>query len=199
MVIRSIVLSLFFCFLPGCSWLVPDHDKDYLTASELPPLKLPSDLANAPVADAVPAPETPEKESLEPEPDHQSMPPVSEGGMIQLNQPFAKAWVMTLKALNRLKLEVFNRNRKQGIFRFIHSFMEHELAKDRGWWEDLMYFFTGEGKLREREYMLRLIPADGVTRLYLLDDKGNPLSDSASLQLLNHIRDKLTELSTETE
>ncbi len=127
------------------------------------------------------------------------MPPVSEGGMIQLNQPFAKAWVMTLKALNRLKLEVFNRNRKQGIFRFIHSFMEHELAKDRGWWEDLMYFFTGEGKLREREYMLRLIPADGVTRLYLLDDKGNPLSDSASLQLLNHIRDKLTELSTETE
>ncbi|GEM_PF-3574985 len=197
MIIRWLAIFLCYFLLFGCSRLVPDHDKDYLTAQSLPPLKLPPDLASAPVAGAIPA-----REIIKTEPSevtHETPPTVSEGGFIQLDQPFSKAWTMTLKALDRLKLEIFKRDRKQGIFRFIHSAAEKELAEDRGWWGDLMYFFTGEGKLREREYMLLLSPTDGVTRLYLLDDKGRPLSDSESLQLLHRIQEKLTELSTEIE
>lgn len=189
-----LLVSLLFS---GCSWLAPDRDKAYLEAHQVPPLKLPPDLADAQIPGAVTI-TTPPPEAAEeiPEPDTQPRPSDQEAPFIELRQPYGKAWPMTLKALNHLKLEVFDQNRRQGYFRFIHSRAEQQLEEDRGLWGDFLYFFTGAESLREREYTLRLYPAEGGTYLYLLDNEGNPMNDEESVKLLNRIQEKLAEFQS---
>ena len=160
----------------------------------LPPLKLPKDLIE---------PQTPSLEEIEPPsviPSQEPSVPLSEvtdtaAHYIELPQPFAPAWADVITALNRLAIEITEMDANRGLIRIIHSSTEEELAQDRGFWEDLLYFFTGEGKLHEQEYQLLLAPVDDHSRLYILDDEGNPIDDPVTLQLLQDLKQTLATLT----
>ncbi len=175
--------------LTGCAWLVPDKEKEYLHhARQLPPLRIPES-----------APQTPRLEALGPAPAVPTRPPpplappqVGKAPFIELPRPFSQAWVSAIEALNRERLEITDRDPRRGVLRFFHSEAEAELARDRGMWEDLLYFFGQGARLREHEYQLVLQPAgDEKTRLYLFDAAGRPLTDAEAMKLLKRLQHAL--------
>ncbi|GAB4356252.1 MAG: hypothetical protein Kow0060_08720 [Methylohalobius crimeensis] len=183
------LLLLLAALLGGCSWLIPDREKQYLQARQLPPLKLPADTGSAdrgiqPPPPAVPAQTPPPLPTV----------PNSTAPYIELAQPFTEAWVSTLKALNRLRLEITERDPDRGRIGIVYTPAEEELAEPGGWWEDILYFFTGAGTLREENYQLLLQPSDDTTRLYLLDSEGKPRTDPLTMDLLERLKQTLATL-----
>ncbi len=176
--------------LGGCSWLVPDKEKELLAVQPLPPLKLPPASRTLPELEAVKPPP-----AVPPPPRPDTRQPL-ETLYLDLPQPFAEAWVHTLQALDRLRLEITGRDPDRGILRIVESAAEAKLAQDRGWWEDLLYFFGKGAQLREREYQLVLQPADDHTRLFLLDAAGRPLQDERARRLLARLQQTLATLET---
>ncbi len=174
--------------LGGCAWLVPDREQEYLQARQLPPLKLPAEVDTSLTIQPPPALPTQPPPLLPTAPDD-TVP------YIELKQPFAAAWVTTLKALNLLRLELTGRDLTQGSLEFLYTPAEQELATDRGWLGDLLYFITGAETLREQKYRLLLQPQDRTTRLYLLDPEGKPRTDQTSLGLLEQLKQALATLS----
>lgn len=176
--------------LTGCTWLVPDREQEYLKVRPLPPLKLPAELPAAPSAAIQPPIASP----VQPPP---SAPQAStlDAPYIELNQPIAQAWVSTLKALNLLRLELTRRNLQQGSLDIVYTSKETELSEDRGTLEDLLYFFTGAGKLHEEKYRLQLEPVGNTTRIYLLDTEGKPGTSKTALDLLERLKQTLATLT----
>ncbi|BCX81348.1 outer membrane protein assembly factor BamC [Methylomarinovum caldicuralii] len=168
--------------LSGCSWLVPDKEKELLAIRPLPALKLPPASGTVPTLEAVKPP------PVVPTPPRIPATATLETLYIDLDQPFAEAWVHTLQALDRLELEITGRDPNRGVLHIIESAAEAELAQDRGWWGDLLYFFGRGAQLREREYQLVLQPAGDQTRLFLLDTDGRPLQDERARQLLQRLQ-----------
>lgn len=173
----------------GCAWLVPDREKEYLKARQLPPLKLPAELNTAAGLTIQPPLAVPAQP-----PPLLPTAPADTAAYIELNQPFASAWVTTLKALNLLKLELTRRDLQRGSLEFVYTPLEQELAEDRGWWEDLLYFIPGAETVREQKYQLLLQPVDSATRLYLLDADGKPRTDQTTLDLLEQLKQTLATL-----
>jgi len=179
---HSLVLAA--AVFAGCAWLVPDREREYLTVSELAPLRLPT------ATDSSGLPSLPEA-LPEPPPSTPSLPATAP--YLKLDQPFAQAWVSVLKALNLLRLELVRQDLNQGSLEFFYTPQEAELAEDKGLKEDLLYFFTGTGKVRELRYRLQLVPQDHTTQVYLLDPEGNPPQTSeTSLKLLKLLEQTLT-------
>ncbi len=177
--------------LCGCSWLLPNREKEYLSVQPLPPLKLPPDLtqSQAPTLEDIRPPAVVPAESPSiPKPEGSD----TSAHYIELPQPFSQAWISVIKALDRLSIEITDRDADRGVFHIIHSTTEQKLAQDRGMWEDLLYFFTGEGELHERRYQVLLAPAGDKTRIYLLDAKGNPIDDPETLELLEQLKKTLS-------
>lgn len=182
------LIWLLLAILNGCSWLVPDKEKEYLLHPEqLPPLRLPEKTARAPRLEALKPP--PALPSQPPPP--LAPPQVGKAPFIELPQPFPEAWVSAIKALDRERLEIVERDPERGVLRFLHTEAQAELAQDRGIWEDLLYFFGKGARLREREYQLVLQPVEGKTRLYLFDAKGLPLTDPETMKLLERLQHAL--------
>lgn len=187
---RGCWLLLVPAVLGGCSWLAPDREQEYLKVRRLPPLKLPTEID----AGATLTIQPPHALPTQP-------PPLAATTLtatalyIELNQPLAEAWVTTLKALNLLRWELTKRDPQQGSLELVHTPAEQELAEDRGWQEDLLYFITGAGALREEKYRLLLVPAGNATRLYLLDREGKPRTDQTTLNLLEQLKQTLATLA----
>ncbi len=182
------LLCLVLAFLAGCAWLVPDKEKEYLLHPEqLPPLRLTEDATRIPRLEALkPPPAVPTRP-----PPPLAPPQVGKAPFIELPQPFSEAWVSTIKALNRERLEIIDRDPERGVLRILHSEAQAKLAQDRGIWEDLLYFFGKGARLRERGYQLVLQPVEGKTRLYLFDAKGLPLTDPEAIRLLERLQHAL--------
>lgn len=185
-------LGLFVAaWLTSCAWLVPDREREYLSVRPLPPLKLPAESVGL-----SPTIQPPAAVPAQPPPPLPTAP-ADAAAFIELNQPFQAAWVTTLKALNLLRLEQTGRDPERGILRLVYtsSAVEEELAQDRGWLGDLLYFFTATETLREQKYQLLLQPSDSTTRLYLLDPEGRPRTDEATLELLERLKQTLATLA----
>ncbi|BCX88177.1 outer membrane protein assembly factor BamC [Methylomarinovum tepidoasis] len=176
----------------SCSWLVSDKEKELLAVRPLPPLKLP------PASRAVPTLEAVKPPPAVPKPPRADAAATLDTLYLDLQQPFADAWIHILQALDQLQLEIIGRDPERGVLRIIESAAETELAQDRGLWEDLLYFFGKGAKLREREYQLVLQPADGHTRLFLLDADGHPLQDERARRLLKRLQRTLATIEIET-
>ncbi len=174
--------------LGGCAWLVPDREQEYLQARQLPPLKLPAEVDTGLTIQPPPALPTQPPPLL-------PTAPADTAPYIELKQPFAAAWVTTLKALNLLRLELTGRDLQRGSLELVYTPAEQELAEDRGWWEDLLYFLPGAQTPREQKYRLLLQPIDRATRLYLLDPGGKPRTDQTTLGLLEQLKQALATLS----
>ncbi len=180
-------LVLVAAVFAGCAWLVPDREQEYLTLRELTPLKLPPATDSLVLLESLPS-----ALPVQPPSPASSLPAAAP--YLKLDKPFSEAWVSLLKALNLMRLELIRQDLNQGSLEFLYTPQEAELAEDKGLKEDLLYFFTGEGKLRERRYRLQLIPQDHTTLVYLLDPEGIPQTDETSLKLLKLLEQTLTPL-----
>ncbi len=190
MQISSRLLLLAVLGMHGCAWLIPDREKEYLSVQPLPPLKLPPDLLET---------HPPSLEEIKPPAAIPSKAPSvpltgvtdTSAPYIDLPHPFPRAWSKVLKALNQQAVEITEMDADRGLIDIIHSSTGQELGQDQGLWEDLLYFFTGKGKLHERAYQLLLVPVADHTRLFILDEKGDPVDDPQSLQLLQDLKKTL--------
>lgn len=123
----------------------------------------------------------------------------SSGPHIAVEAPFANVWTFTEKALNRLHVEIKDKDRSKQVFYVLYS-QNAAPYEDKGAWYDLTSVFRkSPPKQAEHEYQVRLENIGGVlTKLRIADTSAQPLSEGESQVLLKAIHSKLLTLSKPT-
>jgi uncharacterized lipoprotein len=204
------------------SWF-PDKQKEYRYSSEIPSLEIPPDLTASSLG-AVPeeapatakAAETAEAQAPQQEAPREyavgGQPPAPEGvettaelindgksAHIQIEASFAETWTMVEKALNRLTVEIKDRDRSQKIF-YVFFSGEVRKAPERSWLSDLSYMFTGStgGGNGEQEYRVHLeSAADTLTKIRVADASGQFQAEGETMKLLQALHERIRNLSSD--
>lgn len=202
--------------LNGCSFisgLFPDKQKQYKYSTEIPPLEIPPDL-DASTIEGVDSRSSAVGRSVESDRYSAS---ASEGDkseerpnvsatlaqntgdipMIELEGSYAEAWNDVGKALGRLRLEVSDQNRSEGVY-YVYFSGEDKPYEDRGLLGDLGSFFSGS-EAHAKEYRVQLEDRQGVTVIYVLDQEGKPQSDGPGFELLKRLHQTLQSLGAPQE
>jgi uncharacterized lipoprotein len=213
--------------LPACSTIqswFPDKQKEYRYSSEIPPLEIPPDLVGSslgveppeqPAADdtaETAATEAPQQGAPREYAVVGKQPPAPEGveqtaelirddkgAHIQIETSFAETWTMVEKALNRLTVEIKDRDRSQKVF-YVYFSGEVRKAPERSWLSDLGYMFTGRsgGGSDEQEYRVHLEDAaDTLTTIRVTDAAGDFQAEGETMKLLQALHERIRNLSTE--
>lgn len=193
------------------SWF-PDKQKEYRYSSEIPPLEIPPDLIGstpeipsdshaATVADAAadvrsPASAVADSPIGKYRP---SQPGVEEsatlaqdntGTHIAIEAPFANVWTMAEKAINRLHIEIKDKDRSQKMLYVYYS--EDAKPFKPSWSDDIFSAFRDSHRDDEREYQVRLEEVgDVLTKIRVLDSAGKAQSEGEGRKLLQIIYRKI--------
>ena len=228
-IMRLLLICAVSLGLPACSTIngwFPDKQKEYRYSSEIPPLEIPPDLVGSslgveppeqPVAEEAaeaPAAEAPQqgapreyavvgKQAPAPEGVEQTAELIRDdkGAHIQVETSFAETWTMVEKALNRLTVEIKDRDRSQKVF-YVYFSGEVRKAPERGWLSDLSYMFTGKAGSSgdEVEYRVHLEDtADTLTKIRVTDAAGEFQADGETMKLLRALHERIRNLSVEDE
>ena len=114
---------------------------------------------------------------------HQDVP------LIDVQAPFDITWAEVNKALGRLKLEIIDQNRSDGIY-FVHYAKDQKPYEDRGFFGDVAEMF-GDGPGQTKEYRIKLEEKNNVTSIYVQDAEGKPLREGPGLDLLKQLNETL--------
>lgn len=110
--------------------------------------------------------------------------------LIEVQAPFDITWAEVNKALGRLKLEIIDQNRSDGLY-FVHYGPEQKADTDQGFFDDVAGMFSSDDSGRTKEYRIKLEERDGVTSIFVLDPEGKPQRDGPGLDLLKKLNDTL--------
>ncbi len=203
--------------------LFPDKQKQYRYSSELPDLEVPPDLVGSKIsgkgADDVPIPDKPRREvadkvsSASKDAKASSSPPPAKkrksvkhsdssvtladsgdnAALIEVSEPYAEAWNDVSRALGRLKVEVTDQNRADGVFYVYYGGEPPKKPEETSIWDDVKAVFNVE-KDKAKEYRVKLEDKDDFTfvRVFDQDDKG--ISEGPGLDLLKRLHKKLITL-----
>jgi len=208
--------------LAGCSYiagLFPDKQKQYRYSSELPDLEIPPDLVGSKISGKAAREDKLEPvdsgaasaksgESSSPPPAAKKRKPAAKhndsnvtladssdnAALIELSEPYAAAWNDVGRALGRLKIEITDQNRQDGVYYVYYGGEPPKKPEETGFWDDVKAVFSIE-KDKAKEYRVKLEDKDDFTfiRVYEQDgDKG--VSEGKGLELLKRIHKKLTTL-----
>lgn len=227
--LRLLVLCAATLCLPACSTIkswFPDKQKEYRYSSEIPLLEIPPDLTGSslgveppeqPVVDD--RAETAAADAPQQGAPHEyavvgKQPPAPEGveqtaelirddkgARIQVETSFAETWTMVEKALNRLTVEIKDRDRSQKVF-YVYFSGEVRKAPERSWLSDMRYMFTGKtgGGDDEQEYRVHLEDtADTLTKIRVTDAAGEFQADGETMKLLQAVHERIRNLSKEDD
>ena len=229
LLLRLLLLCAATLCLPACStvkgWF-PDKQKEYRYSSEIPPLEIPPDLVGSslgveppeqPVADDAPEAAPAEahqqgapreyavvgKQPPAPEGVEQTAELIRDdkGAHIKVETSFAETWTMVEKALNRLTVEIKDRDRSQKVF-YVYFSGEVRKAPERSWLSDVTYMFTGKtgGGDDEQEYRVHLEDtADTLTKIRVTDAAGEFQAEGETMKLLHALHERIRNLSTEDD
>ncbi|TAN47617.1 MAG: outer membrane protein assembly factor BamC [Methylococcaceae bacterium] len=216
---RTSSIILLALSLGACSTiqsLFPDKQKEYRFSSEIPALEIPPDLigsspelpemneADAPAAqmaggrDDKALAESPIGKYRPAAPDAEESAMLTQddtGACIVVEAPFVNVWTMTEKALNRLFLEVKDKDRSEKVF-FVYYSKDAKPFKP-SWTDDLLSPFRSSSAKHEneREYQIRLEEkGDLLTKIRVLNDAGEVQSQGEGKKLLHHIHQKILRL-----
>ncbi len=203
--------------LLGCSYiasLFPDKQKQYQYTAEIPALEVPPDLSISTVTgarwrktDDTTAPRSPAASTAASSAD--SSPENAAGQatlaqntedvpLIELVLPFSDAWNDVGRALGRMKVEVSDRNRADGVY-YVYFGGPKEKYQDKGIWDDITSLFSGEGE-GAQEYRVKLEEHKTANRVttdvFLFDSDGQPVRQGPPLDLLKQLHQELQKLST---
>ena len=117
--------------------------------------------------------------------------------LIEIEEPFAEAWNDTSRALGRLRVEISDQNRSDGMFYVYYG--GDKKYKDRGMLGDLVDLLTGAGD-KPQEFRIKLEERSGFTNIYVLEPSGKAVSNGPGFDLLQKLNEKLQNLDKpETE
>ena len=219
LIVASVASSL---LLSGCSFLgslFPDKQRQYQYTTEIPPLEVPPDLSMStmtgakmnrgagPAAtrgDAAPAEGEDEAIAKAPAAGGQAestTPTLAQNTedvpLIELSSPFPQAWNDVGRALGRLKVEVSDQNRSEGVY-YVFYGGPTKAYEDRGMWGDITDMFS-EDDSKAKEFRLKLeehkTKKRTSTDVFLFDDEGQPVTGGPSLELLKKLHAQLIEFA----
>jgi uncharacterized lipoprotein len=203
--------------LTACSYiasLFPDKQKQYRYSSELPDLEIPPDLIGSkvgnsrdeipdiPVADsgkgkpAVDANGQPQAVKRAPV-KHSSNPTlaqnVEDAALIELHEPYAEAWNDVSRALGRMKVEITDQNRSDGMFYVYYGGETPQKPEETSLFDDIKTMF-GFNDDKAQEYRIKLEAKDAFTFIHVFDTDGKAVSGGPGFELLKRLHKKLTTL-----
>lgn len=221
MIVRLLAwLGLGF-MLTGCSYiasLFPDKQKQYQYTTEIPALEVPPDLSistvtgarwknpdgstsggpraaatatSSEVADAGDATGDDGENKITLAQNTEDVP------LIELVMPFTDAWNDVGRALGRMKVEVSDRNREDGVY-YVYYGGPKEKYQDKGVWDDISSLFTG-GPEGSQEYRVKLeehkTAKRVMTDVFLFDSDGQPVRQGQPLDLLKQLHQELQKMA----
>ncbi|MGR9114362.1 MAG: outer membrane protein assembly factor BamC [Gammaproteobacteria bacterium] len=195
---KATVLVIALTASSACSRIksyFPDKEKDYQFKTEIPELILPDDLGQhsiqkAPTMDeAVTAPTTADAEDKKEAFRVERINYDGGASRLRIDQPFSKTWHIVGKALARKTVEIVARNKPQGLFIVMYDPAEQKVTDDSLW--DEVLFVFGQRSGNEQEYRIKLAEYDGYTEVLVMDEQDKPLSDGASLSLLQLMQEAM--------
>jgi uncharacterized lipoprotein len=218
---RNRISLLLTCLLGlnGCSFissLFPDKQRQYQYTTEIPALEVPPDLSLSTMTGArINRGAGPAGGKAEGAPvGGESAGNASGGGpaepktvtlaqntedvpLIELSSPFVQAWSDVGRALGRLKIEVSDQNRSEGVY-YVYYGGPAKAYEDRGMWGDISDLFSG-GDSKAMEFRLKLEEHKTAKRtstdVFLFDDEGRPVTGGQPVELLKKLHAQLTEFA----
>jgi len=215
--VRFLVLLVGSLGLAGCSivtGLFPDKQKQYQYTSEIPALEVPPDLSMSTISGAKWNRAAPEQQQSATAGDGATSAAgpaalrratlaqnTEDVPLIEVAAAFPEAWNDVGRALGRMKVEVSDQNRSDGVYYIYYggSARKHE---DKGVWGDIADLFSG-GDDGAREYRLKLEEHKTAQRVstdvFLFDSDGEPIRQGPALNLLKQLHREIQGLSSDRE
>jgi uncharacterized lipoprotein len=109
--------------------------------------------------------------------------------LIEVQAPFDITWAEVNKALGRMKMEIIDQNRSDGLY-FVHYAKDQKPYEDKGFFGDVAEMF-GNGPGGTQEYRIKLEEKSGVTSIYVLNAENQPQKDGPGLDLLKQLNETL--------
>jgi uncharacterized lipoprotein len=113
--------------------------------------------------------------------------------LIELASPFPQAWNDVGRALGRMKVEVSDQNKSEGVY-YVYYGGSEKAYEDRGMWGDISDLFSGGGP-KSMEFRLKLEEHKSAKRtstdVFLFDDEGKPVRSGVPLDLLKKLHRQL--------
>ena len=114
---------------------------------------------------------------------------IPEGEMLQVTEPFDRAWRRVGLALDRVGFTVEDRDRQKGLYFVRYADPESEMAlKDRGFIDRL---FNSGPKAKPEQYRVQLQPAGAATEISVLNKDGALDRTSTSRRILTLLLEQL--------
>lgn len=114
--------------------------------------------------------------------------------LIEMEEPFDRAWNDVAKALGRLELEISDRNRSEGMY-YVYYGGDGKPSEAPGFMSRLAAVFTGKESEAAREYRVKLEENGEATTVYVLDQDGKPQTEGPGFELLRRIHQTLSALA----
>lgn len=114
--------------------------------------------------------------------------------LIEIQEPYEEAWNDVGRALGRLKIEISDQNRSDGVYYVYYGGVPPKKnADDTSFWDDIGSVFGG-GKDQAKEFRIKLEDKDSTTNVFIMDQDGKAISDGKGLELLKRLHKKLITL-----
>jgi len=200
--------------LTACSYitgLFPDKQKQYRYSTELPDLEIPPELSASKLAaagKAGPADDEPAADSASSPPPAKKRKPSAKhsdsdatlaensdnAALIELHEGYAEGWNDVSRALGRMRVEITDQNRSDGVFYVYYGGEAPIKPEDKGLWDDVKGMF-GVDSDTAKEYRVKLEDRDDFTFIKVFDQDGKGVSEGPGLDLLKRLHKKLTTLN----
>ena len=119
--------------------------------------------------------------------------------VIEMQAPYDIAWAELSKALGRMRLEVIDQNKADGML-VVHYKKNHQQYEDRGLIGDLQDMWNG-GPAKTGEFRIKVEPYKGSTSIFVLDSEGATTRGGEGFELLKELNEALqsTALNAKSE
>jgi outer membrane protein assembly factor BamC len=111
--------------------------------------------------------------------------------LLQVNEPFDRAWRRVGLALDRVGFTVEDRDRQKGLYFVRYADPESEMAikdRDRGFFGKL---FGGESKLKAEQYRVQVRQAEDNSQVQVLNKEGAAESSKTTQRILTLLHEQL--------
>ena len=113
--------------------------------------------------------------------------------LIEIQAPFETSWSEVNKALGRMKLDIVDQNRSDGLY-FVHYAKDQKPYEDRGFFGEVSDMFAN-GSGGTKEYRIKLDTRSNVTSVFVQDMDGQPLREGPGIDLLKELNATLQEIT----
>ncbi|RJG07990.1 outer membrane protein assembly factor BamC [Noviherbaspirillum cavernae] len=120
----------------------------------------------------------------------------SNGGYVEVDESFDRAWRRVGLALDRVGFTVEDRDRTQGLYfvRYVDQGRDaqNKAATDKGFFSKLFSFGSGSDKaISAQRYQVAVKGAGAVSQVAVLNNEGRPESSSTADKILSLLNDQL--------